>query len=94
MSRNFLHSRPKNSENLLTERVEEEFGDLLFSMINLSRFLGVNAENSLTNATNKFINRCAGIENLAHEKGEKLNNMSAEEIDVLWQHMKQQGSTE
>lgn len=70
------------------ERLEEEFGDLMFSMINLSRFLGLNAENSLTNATNKFINRCVGIELLAHQKGEKLSQMSAEEIDVLWQSMK------
>lgn len=84
----------KNSGNQPTERVEEEFGDLLFSMINLSRFLGVNAENSLTNATNKFINRCAGIENLAREKGEKLNHMSSGDIDVLWQSMKQQESAE
>lgn len=80
----------KNAENGQTERLEEEFGDLLFSMVNLSRFLGLNAENSLTNATNKFINRCVGIEKLAHLRGEKLNQMSAEEIDVLWRSMKQQ----
>ena len=80
----------KIAENPQKERLEEEFGDLLFSMINLSRFLGLNAENSLTNATNKFINRCVGIERFALEKGEKLNQMSAEEIDVLWRSMKQQ----
>lgn len=84
----------KIAENPQKERLEEEFGDLMFSMINLSRFLGLNAENSLTNATNKFINRCVGIEKLAHEKGEKLNQMSAEEIDVLWRSMKQQMSAE
>ena len=70
------------------ERMEEEFGDLLFSMVNLSRFLGLNAENSLTNATNKFINRCVGIELLAQQKGKKLSEMSPEEIDELWQSMK------
>lgn len=78
----------KRSENHQLDRLDEEFGDLLFSMINLSLFLGLNAENSLTNATNKFINRCVGIELLAQEKGENLNQMSAEEIDVLWQSMK------
>ena len=78
----------KQSFGLQKERMEEEFGDLMFSMINLSRFLGVNAENSLTNATNKFINRCVGIEVLAQNEGEKLNQMSAEEIDALWQSMK------
>ncbi len=78
----------KTSENPQKERLNEEFGDLMFSMINLSRFLGLNAENSLTNATNKFINRCVGIELLAQKKGEKLSHMSAEEIDTLWQSMK------
>lgn len=78
----------KMSKNPQKDRLEEEFGDLMFSMINLSRFLGLNAENSLTNATNKFINRCVGIELLAREKGEKLSQMSAEEIDALWQSVK------
>ncbi len=78
----------KESEKADTERIEGEFGDLMFSMINLSRFLGLNAENSLTNATNKFINRCVGIELLAREKGEKLSQLSAEELDALWQRVK------
>ena len=78
----------KCTENPQKDRLEEEFGDLMFSVINLSRFLGLNAENSLTNATNKFINRCVGIELLALQKGEKLNKMSAEELDLLWQSMK------
>ncbi len=78
----------KSLKKAQTDRLEEEFGDLMFSLINLSRFLGLNAENSLTNATNKFINRCVGIELLAQEKGEKLSHMSAEEIDNLWQSAK------
>jgi len=78
----------KSSKNPQNTCLDEGFGDLMFSMINLSRFLGLNAENSLTNATNKFINRCVGIELLARRQGEKLNQMSAEEIDALWQSMK------
>ena len=81
----------KQSGKTSLERLDEEFGDLMFSMVNLSRFLGVNAENSLTNATNKFINRCVGIELLAQAKGERLNQMSAEEIDGLWQSVKKAG---
>lgn len=69
-------------------RIDEEFGDLMFSMINLSRFLGLNAENSLTNATSKFINRCIDIELLSLEREKKLSQMSAEEIDILWQSIK------
>ena len=78
----------KEAENPQKDRLNEEFGNLMFSMINLSLILGLNAENSLTNATNKFINRCVGIELLAQKKGEKLSHMSAEEIDALWQSMK------
>ena len=78
----------KASENADMGRLDEEFGDLMFTMINLSRFLGLNAENSLTNATNKFINRCVGIELLARERGEKLSQLSAEELDALWQNVK------
>ena len=78
----------KENGNPQNDRLNEEFGDFMFSIINLSLFLGLNAENSLTNATNKFINRCVGIELLAQKKGEKLNQMSAEEIDSLWQSMK------
>ena len=78
----------KASKNADMGRLDEEFGDLMFSMINLSRFLGLNAENSLTNATNKFINRCVGIELLARERGEKLSQLSAEELDALWQNVK------
>lgn len=79
----------KTLENPRVDRLDEEFGNLMFSVVNLSRFLGLNAENSLTNATNKFINRCVGIELLALKNGEKLNEMSAEEIDALWRQMKQ-----
>ena len=78
----------KRSENQEKSRLDEEFGDFMFSMINLSRFLGLNAENSLTNATNKFINRCVGIEVLAQKQGKRLNQMSAEEIDELWKRVK------
>ena len=84
----------KTLKTASNDRLEEEFGDLMFSIINLSRFLGLNAENSLTNATNKFINRCVGIELLARQKGEKLSQMSAEEIDVLWQSIKRQKEKE
>ena len=76
------------SENEKFQRVDEEFGDLLFSMINLSRFLDLNAENSLTNATNKFINRCTGIELLAQQQGKKLSKMSADELNTLWESIK------
>lgn len=55
-----LKARESGEENL----IEEEYGDLLFLVVNLSMFLQLNAENSLTNATNKFINRFVGIKRL------------------------------
>lgn len=68
--------------------IEEEFGDLIFSIVNLSRFLHVNAENSLTNATNKFINRFVGVESFARQEGKHLWDLSASEIDTLWGRVK------
>ena len=67
---------------------EEEFGDLMFSIINLSRFLHINAENSLTNATDKFINRFIGVESLAMKQGKHLCDLSPEQVDALWREIK------
>ena len=72
----------------LKSDIEEEFGDLIFSIINLSRFLHVNAENSLTNATNKFINRFVGVESFARQEGKHLWELSSSEIDALWGRQK------
>lgn len=67
----------------------EEFGDAMFSMINLSRFLQLNAENSLTNATNKFINRFVDVFALAESRGRNLYELTPTEQDVLWREVKQ-----
>ncbi len=69
-------------------KVEEEYGDLMFSLINLSRFLEINAENSLTNATNKFINRFEGIECLANEAHQNLCDLTIEQMNDLWERVK------
>lgn len=68
--------------------IEEEFGDILFGMVNLSRFLGLNPENALTNAVEKFITRFEGIENLAKARNQELSALSADEFDVLWEAVK------
>lgn len=75
-------------ENGTLEEVNEEFGDLMFSVVNLSRFLQLNAENSLTNATNKFINRFVSVEHLAEQEGRHLRDMSICELDALWGRVK------
>ena len=69
-------------------KIFDEFGDVMFSMINLSRFLQLNAENSLTNATNKFINRFVDVFALAESRGHSLCELSPVEQDVLWREIK------
>lgn len=64
--------------------IHEEFGDVLFSMVNLSRFLNADAEESLTRSTDKFIERFAVVEELALERGISMKDASLAELDELW----------
>ncbi len=68
--------------------MSDGYGKVLFSMINLSRFLQLNAEYSLTNATNKFINRFVDVFALAKSRGHNLCELSPTEQDVLWREVK------
>lgn len=68
--------------------IEEEFGDLLFAIVNISRFLGLNPENALTNAVEKFINRFEGVENLAITRDKDFRDMTLSELDALWDEVK------
>lgn len=70
------------------ERIESEFGDVLFSMINYARFLGVNPENALERTNKKFIKRFTYLEAKAGEMGKSLREMSLEEMDVFWNEAK------
>lgn len=70
------------------ESIFEEFGDLLFSVVNVGRFLKADAEMCLTDATNKFIERFIKMERLAEENGKKLDELSLAELDELWNEIK------
>lgn len=70
------------------ERIEEEFGDLLFSMVNAARFLGVHPELALNRTIEKFIRRFHQMEAMAIGEGKSLRNMDLEEMDVLWESVK------
>ncbi|MBQ8010747.1 MAG: nucleoside triphosphate pyrophosphohydrolase [Oscillospiraceae bacterium] len=72
------------------ERMEEELGDLLFSCVNTARHLGIDAEEALTKATNKFIERFAGTEQLVTADGKNMPDLPIEELDVYWADAKQQ----
>lgn len=67
---------------------EEEFGDLLFSMVNVSRFMGINSEKALHAATDKFINRFEKTEIIAQKKGIDMKKSSLETLDRLWEEAK------
>ena len=70
------------------ENIEEEFGDLLFSCVNISRFLHINPEEALKKATDKFINRFEKVEKVANENGKNLEDMTLSEMDELWDKVK------
>jgi XTP/dITP diphosphohydrolase len=66
-------------------KMEEEFGDVLFSLINFARFNGIDPETALAKVNNKFKRRFEYIEENAHKD---LNDMSLEEMDILWEKAK------
>ncbi len=70
------------------EKIEEEFGDVLFSMINYARFLNINPENALERTNKKFIKRFQFLESKADGLGKSLQDMSLEEMDVFWEEAK------
>jgi MazG family protein len=73
------------------ERIEEEFGDLVFSLINYARFLQIDAENALERTNKKFIRRFTQMEQQALTTGKNLDEMTLEEMDSIWNSIKQQG---
>ena len=73
-----------------TEHIEEEAGDLFFSVINYVRFLKVDAENALELTNKKFIKRFTLMEEQVRQKGMKLNEMSLKEMDAIWNEIKKQ----
>ena len=71
------------------KNIESEFGDVLFSMINYARFIGVNPENALEKTNKKFIKRFQFLEAAAKKEGKELSDMSLTEMDVHWENSKE-----
>lgn len=71
-------------------QIEEEYGDLMFSLVNFARFLKVDAENALEVTNKKFIHRFSRMEALANERGKPLNELSLAEMDDIWNEIKRQ----
>jgi MazG family protein len=66
------------------EHLEEEFGDLLFALVNYARFLKVNPESALSRSTRKFSKRFQRIEDEFRKRGKKLEHSTLEEMDAVW----------
>lgn len=70
------------------DKMEAEFGDVLFSMINYARFLKVNPEDALERTNKKFIKRFTYLESKANALGKELSDMSLAEMDIYWEEAK------
>ncbi|HHV63743.1 MAG TPA: nucleoside triphosphate pyrophosphohydrolase [Peptococcaceae bacterium] len=70
------------------QKIANEFGDLLFSIVNLSRFLGVNAEEALRQATRKFQERFLAMLSVIESQGLRIEDLSLEEMDLYWDEVK------
>lgn len=80
-------------ENEPSPELEEELGDLLFSIVNLTRLAGTHAMHALQRANRKFTARFEALERLADERGVVLGEASLEDLDALWDEVKASGET-
>lgn len=71
------------------EKVEEEFGDLLFSVVNACRFANVTAEIALANAVDKFTARFGKMENMLKFENKTVSSTTLEELEIIWQKVKE-----
>lgn len=78
----------KTEVDAQSEHIEEEFGDVLFSLVNYARFIHVNPEDALEKTNKKFIKRFKYMEECAHAEGKQLSEMTLDEMEALWQEAK------
>ncbi|HVA98753.1 MAG TPA: MazG nucleotide pyrophosphohydrolase domain-containing protein, partial [Bacteroidia bacterium] len=76
------------SKNKSKEKMEAEFGDVIFSLINYARFMEINPEDALEKTNRKFINRFQYLEKEALKADKNLSDMSLAEMDVYWNEAK------
>lgn len=68
--------------------IEDEFGDILFTLVNLSRFINVNPEDAMRGATEKFIHRFKQVEQEIKKQGKQMNEATLNELDSIWDQVK------
>src|SRR6478735_4898342 len=82
---NELHAAVAKGER---DKIEDEFGDLVFSLINYARFLRIDPENALERTNKKFIDRFTKMETEALQQSKNLDEMTLEEMDAIWNTIK------
>jgi XTP/dITP diphosphohydrolase len=70
------------------DKIEDEFGDVLFALVNYARFIKVDPETALERTNKKFIRRFQAIEAKAKETGKTLHDMTLQEMDAIWNEVK------
>lgn len=70
------------------DKIEDEFGDLMFALVNYSRFLNVDPETALERTNQRFLKRFRYIEEVAEKRGKSLNDMTLGEMDAIWNEAK------
>ena len=76
------------------EQIEEEFGDLMFSLINYARFLQIDAETAIERTNRKFISRFTKMEETVGLSGKQMTDLSLAEMDAIWNSVKKQKTTD
>lgn len=72
------------------EKVEAEFGDLMFALVNYARFIDVNPDDALEHTNKKFIRRFNYLEERAREQGRAIHEMTLDEMEAIWQESKKE----
>jgi len=86
-----LHEWKEAIDNKDMVEMENELGDLLFALVNYTRFIDLNPEDALERSNMKFINRFQYIEKCATEQGKEMGEMTLDEMEVLWDEAKKKG---
>lgn len=83
-----IPDQTEEAKAIVNSKIEDEFGDLLFALINYGRFIDINPEDALERTNKKFIRRFQYLEDKARDAGRNLHDMTLAEMDVFWEEAK------
>jgi XTP/dITP diphosphohydrolase len=83
-----LTSETVNDEQQKKIKIEDEIGDLLFSVINYARFLNIDPDNALAKTNKKFLTRFQSMEKIVTEKGQRMTDLNLQQMDEIWNEVK------